>query len=57
MQVAKKIQNYIVEKNLPIIRCCVANYRVEYFENRIAENYREDWKKIPHYKKFLQVRR
>ena len=37
---------------MPIIRCCVANYKVEDFENRMPENYREEWKKIPHYKKF-----
>lgn len=49
---AKKIQKYIAEKNLPIIRCCVANYKVEEFENRMPENYREDWKKIPHFEKF-----
>lgn len=51
-RLSKKIQNYISEKNLPIIRCCVANYKVEEFENRIDENYREDWKKILHYKNF-----
>lgn len=51
-ELSKKIQNYIAEKNLPIIRCCVANYKVEEFENRMPENYREDWKKILHYKKF-----
>lgn len=51
-QLSKKIQKYVAKKNLPIIRCCVANYRVEDFENKMPENYREDWKKIPHYKKF-----
>ena len=30
----------------------MANYKVEDFENRMPENYREEWKKIPHYKKF-----
>lgn len=49
---SKKIQQYIAEKNLPIIRCCVANYKVEDFENRMPESYREDWKKILHYKNF-----
>lgn len=49
---SKKIQQYIAEKNLPIIRCCVANYKVEDFENRMPENYREDWKNILHYKNF-----
>ena len=51
-ELSKKIQKYIAEKNLPIIRCCVANYKVEEFENRMPENYREGWKKILHYKKF-----
>lgn len=51
-ELSKKIQGYIAEKNLPIIRCCVANYKVEEFEDRMPENYREDWKKILHYKKF-----
>lgn len=51
-ELSKKIQKYIAEKNLPIIRCCVANYKVEEFENRMPESYREDWRKIPYYKNF-----
>lgn len=51
-ELSKKIQKYISQKNLPIIRCCVANYKVEEFENRMPESYREDWKKILHYKNF-----
>lgn len=52
-ELSKKIQNYIVERfNLPLIRCCVANYKVEEFENRMPENYRADWRKIEHYRKF-----
>lgn len=52
-EISKKIMNYVKEKfNMPIIRCCVANYKVEEFENRMPENYREAWKKIPHYEKF-----
>jgi len=52
-QLSKKIQNYIVERfQLPVIRCCVANYKVADFENRMPENYREDWRKIEHYKNF-----
>ena len=37
-KLSKKIQKYIAGKfNLPIIRCCVANYKVEDFEKRMPE--------------------
>jgi len=51
-QLSKKIQKYIAEKNLPIIRCCVANWKVKEHEDKMPDWYRDDWKKIPHYKKF-----
>ena len=51
-ELSKKIQKYIAEKNLPIIRCCVANYKVEDFENRMPDWYREEWKGIKHFEKF-----
>lgn len=48
-----KIKNYVTEKfNLPVIRCCVANYKVKEFENRMPENIRADWRRIEHYRKF-----
>jgi len=48
-----KIKNYVSEKfNLPVIRCCVANYKVEEFENRMPENFRAYWQSIKHYEKF-----
>ena len=37
---------------MPVIRCCVANYKVEEFENRMPENYRDEWRSIEHYRKF-----
>ena len=51
-ELSRKVQKYISEKNLPIIRCCVANYKVEEFQNRIPENYRDEWLSIEHYRKF-----
>ena len=48
-----KVKNYVAEKfNLPVIRCCVANYKVEDFEKRMPENFRADWQNINHYEKF-----
>lgn len=52
-ELSEKIQKYVTEKfSLPVIRCCVPNYKVEEFENRMPENYRGVWKKILHYKNF-----
>ena len=51
-ELSRKVQKYISEKNLPVIRCCVANYKVEEFENRMPENYRDEWRSIEHYRKF-----
>ena len=38
-ELSRKVPKYISEKNLPII---VANYKVEEFENRMPENYRDE---------------
>ena len=52
-QLSIKIQNYISKRfNIQIIRCCVANYKVEEFENRMPEWYRKQWKNIKHYEKY-----
>ena len=51
-ELSRKVQKYISEKNLPVIRCCVANYKVEEFENRMPENYRDEWLSIEHYREF-----
>ena len=50
---SRKIQAYITKTfNLPIIRCCVANYKVEEFENRMPDWYRDEWRNIKHFEKF-----
>ncbi|MBQ7723306.1 MAG: hypothetical protein IJT57_03185, partial [Selenomonadaceae bacterium] len=36
----------------PIIRCCVPNFRVADCDNRVPEDFRDDWKKVKHYEKF-----
>ena len=42
---SRKIQNYLRERfNMPIIRCCVANYRVADCDTRVAEWYQPEWK-------------
>ena len=51
-ELSRKVQKYISEKNLPIIRCCVANYKVEEFESRMPDWYRDEWKNIKHFEKF-----
>ncbi len=48
-----KVQTYIRERfDLPIIRCCVKNYKVAEFEERMPENYRDEWRAIKHFEKF-----
>ena len=49
---SRKIQNYLRGKSIPIIRCCVANYRVKDCDTRVAEWYQPEWKKVKHYEKF-----
>ena len=52
-ELSRKVQSYIETRfNLPIIRCCVANYKVEEFENRMPNWYRDEWRGIEHYRKF-----
>lgn len=52
-ELSRKVQSYVTERfNIPIIRCCVANYKVSEFENRMPEWYREEWRNIRHYEKF-----
>ena len=50
---SQKIQEYIARRfELPIIRCCVDKYKVEEFEQRMPEWYRDRWRSIPHFEKF-----
>ena len=50
---SRKVQAYVREQfNLPIIRCCVDKYKVAEFEQRMPENYREEWRTIKHFEKF-----
>ena len=52
-ELSRKVQSYNETRfNLPIIRCCVANYTVEEFENRMPNWYRDEWRGIEHYRKF-----
>lgn len=52
-ELSRKIQNYLRERfNMPIIRCCVANYRVKDCDTRVAEWYQPEWSKVKHYEKF-----
>ena len=52
-ELSRKVQSYIETRfNLPIIRCCVANYKVEEFEDRMPNWYRDEWRGIEHYRKF-----
>ena len=50
---SKKICDYLREKfSMPIIRCCVDKYKVAEFEQRMPENYRDEWRAIKHFEKF-----
>ena len=39
---SKKICDYMREKSVPIIRCCVDKYKVTEFEERMPKNYRDE---------------
>lgn len=50
---SRKIQHYLTEKfNLPIIRCCVPNFRVADCDGRVPAWYRDEWSKVKHFEKF-----
>ena len=49
---SKKICDYVREKSVPIIRCCVDKYKVAEFEERMPENYRDEWRAIKHFEKY-----
>ena len=49
---SKKICDYMREKSVPIIRCCVDKYKVAEFEERMPENYRDEWRAIKHFEKY-----
>ena len=50
---SRKVQAYVRERfNLPIIRCCVDKYKVAEFENRMSEDYRDEWRAIKHFEHF-----
>lgn len=52
-ELSRKVQEYVrAAFGLPIIRCCVASYKVGEFENRMPDWYREEWRALPHYEKF-----
>ncbi len=52
-ELSQKIQRYVAERfNFPIIRCCVANYKVADFEERMPAWYRDEWRGVEHYRKF-----
>lgn len=50
---SRKVQEYVRGTfGLPVIRCCVANYKVREFEERMPDWYRAEWSGLPHYEKF-----
>ena len=50
---SRKVQAYVRERfDLPIIRCCVDKYKISEFEERMPENYRDEWRSIKHFEKF-----
>ena len=49
---SKNICDYMRGKSIPIIRCCVDKYKIEEFEQRMPENYRDEWRAIKHFEKY-----
>lgn len=52
-ETSRRLQKYVRERfNLPIIRCCVANWKVKEHEDKMPDDYRDEWRAIEHFKKF-----
>ena len=50
---SRRVQAYVRERfNLPIIRCCVDKYKVAEFEQRMPDDYRDEWRAIKHFENF-----
>ncbi len=54
-QLSIRIQEYIKERfDMRITRCCLPNYKVQEFENRMPEWMRPRWKDLPTHQEFVQ---
>lgn len=54
-ELSVKIQNYLKQRfQMPVIRCCVPNYKVSEFTADMPEWLQPRWKNTPHYKDFTE---
>ncbi|OCA96567.1 hypothetical protein [Clostridium beijerinckii] len=54
-ELSAKIQDYLKQRfDMPIIRCCVRNYKVEEFTADMPEWMQPRWRATPHYKAFSE---
>lgn len=49
-RVSKAIQGYVSGRlGMPVMRCCVKNYKTKEFENDMPDWYRPEWRQLPAY--------
>ncbi|MDD3221414.1 MAG: hypothetical protein EOM34_03510 [Clostridia bacterium] len=47
-KLSEVIQNYVQEHfNYEIVRCCVPKYKIEFFENKMPDDYQNTWASMP----------
>lgn len=47
-KLSSKIQQYIKERyDIPIVRCCLPNYKLKEFTEKMPEDYRLNWSSLP----------
>lgn len=47
-ELSRIIQAYIQERfQMPIVRCCVPNYKLEHFTEQMPKDYQKDWSEMP----------
>jgi len=49
-ELGKKVFNYVAKRfSMPVMRCCVANYKTKEFEDAMPQWLRPEWSKLPAY--------
>lgn len=54
-KISSLIRKYIQDRfNYDIVRCCVPNYKVKEFTEKMDNSYRGSWEEIPHCAEFAK---
>lgn len=47
-KLSKQVQEYVhIKYGFPIVRCCVPKYKIQFFQDKMPEDYRDEWSELP----------